>query len=463
LQIKVDTNDSIAAYSKIDDFDSLVIQLIREINDDDPEKISLSVTIYKTKAIHTVSIYNLSWFIEFILTLSFLKCLDFLAKYISATEWIDFELFGDDNDFIADAIRFVKTSSLTQENEQQKYQLGKQERLNRIKGVSYYSSAANHPFIPEDFYPKNISAFPAFAILFQQLSLYAIITSLFDITSPTEDGINYKFNGFKSFTGEQKISSFPIKDLDEYYQIYLWTFESGNLTDKAGLMRNILSLHFVDNQSLAITGQPLTSMKSAFDIYLKQNIKQYIEIRNKISEQLIDFNKRANQIIETLASSFQKSALATMTFFASVIITKVLAQKDLTGIFNNESYLLTWLFVIISLLYFQVSLREVTSQRARFIQSYENMKARYTDLLVDDDIKKILANDKDHNDDLQYLSEKTKLYRQLWIGVIVAILGISTLLYLLYLKFNYVNVILIFSWLILVMISVAPFRKTDNN
>ena len=77
-----------------------------------------------------------------------------------------------------------------------------QERIYRITvRYGHYSAAANHLFIPEGFYPKSKSAFSSLDLLFEQLCLFTTITSLFDITSPIDDGISYKFNGFKSFTG----------------------------------------------------------------------------------------------------------------------------------------------------------------------------------------------------------------------------------------------------------------------
>jgi hypothetical protein len=139
-----------------------------------------------------------------------------------------------------------------------------------------------------------------------------------------------------------------------------------------------------------LRGETLASIQSGFKVYEKQNIKQYIEIRNKISDQLLDFNNRANKVIETFAGGFQKSALALITFYFSAIAIKVFGKGDFENVFSPDITLLSITFIVGSFLYFLIARWEVIAQRKRFVNSYTNLKARYTDILVSADIDRIL-------------------------------------------------------------------------
>ncbi|WP_211047310.1 hypothetical protein, partial [Pectobacterium versatile] len=59
------------------------------------------------------------------------------------------------------------------------------------------------------------------------------------------------------------------------FDIYEWIYNQGNFVDKIGLARNIISIHTQDNSILNIPKSVLKSIESSFDIYLKDNVKQY--------------------------------------------------------------------------------------------------------------------------------------------------------------------------------------------
>lgn len=72
-----------------------------------------------------------------------------------------------------------------------------------------------------------------------------------------------------------------------------------------GLARNILSLNF-DKENLKLSETAFEAIKSGYKIYQKENIKQYIEIRNKISDQLIELQNKADKIVASFVSDYKK-------------------------------------------------------------------------------------------------------------------------------------------------------------
>ena len=111
---------------------------------------------------------------------------------------------------------------------------------------------------------------------------------------------------------------------------------------------------------------------------------------------------------------------------ALTIAIKVLGKGEFTSIFSVDASILSLSFLLGSLIYFWVSRWELKEQRKRFISSYNNLKIRYTDLLDKDDINRILNNDKEFNEDVEFIDKKKRIYSIMWIAI-VSILGLTTI------------------------------------
>ena len=303
------------------------------------------------------------------------------------------------------------------------------ERINMVKSISHYNLLTSYNFIPEDFYIQESSA-TQFSEIFNRLLCFISTAFLFDIVTIDDFDVDYKLNGYKAISCRTQFAKISIKHAIEYFKIYDWCFNGGNLSDKIGLARNIISLHLANAENLSFSGNPFSSIQSSYKVYEKQNIKQYIEIRNKISDQLLDFKNKADKIIESFAGDFKKSLFAFITFFSSIIVIQVLRNGNFTNTFTTDATILAFAFLFICFCFFLASRWELNKQKERFTQSYQNLKLRYRDLLNDEDIQRILNNDKDYNDDILFIEGKKKVYSILWVTAIVTFFIAIFLLYL---------------------------------
>jgi hypothetical protein len=309
--------------------------------------------------------------------------------------------------------------------------IDREKPIKNAKSVCHFNYLSKYNILPEDF-SINRSDSDELKRLFDRLSTVLSIAFLFDITTIDENVIASRLNGYKSISINEDWGNITDKSASEYFSIYQWVYGSGSLNDKLGLARNIISLHLEDTAKIELKGLPYSSIQSSFIVYQKQNIKQYIEIRNKISDQLVAFHDRANKIIDGFASGFQKSALALVTFYISAVILKVLKQDTLVNVFSIDAAILSTGFIVCSGVYYFVSKWEVNAQRSRFIESYENMKERYKDLLDDQDINRILRDDKDFGRDLDFIDNKGKRYSLLWFFTLGIFLIATWGLYIIY-------------------------------
>lgn len=411
------------------DLEGFVKGLEQEALHLDGEVISIVITINKSVKDSSCTIYDFQCFASTFNSYEVGQFFQIFSNLFELGQFFRFKILGLKKPFYTNSICFEPLSEDTRVEEN----LKRKEIFDYFKAQCHFNNVEHFCLIPSDF--KLILKDDEQSELNELMNRYANLISiifLFDISAIIGNSIEFKINGYKSIKGTSDVGKLHLKEFDEYYNIFEWVYNGGNLTDKIGLSRNIITLHFKTAGELYLTGNPFQSVKSSFKVYEKQNIKQYIEIRNKISDQLLDFNNRANKIVETFASGFQKSTLALISFYLSAIVIRVLSKGDFVNIFSLDATVLSLAFLSGSIIYYWVSRWEIKVQRTRFVNSYENLKKRYTDLLEPDDIKKILNNDTEFNQDLDFIDKKRKAYSRMWLTVVVLLASSTLFLFITY-------------------------------
>lgn len=387
---------------------------------------TIILTITKNNIEQKISIYYLERFIEYLSNLSFNFFLDVINNTFNKKSYIIFEIQDEVADeFSTESIKFVPINSST-EIINISYRT---ERINKIKNLCHCSIVTKYLFIPEDFHPIIESKLTLLNDLFKKMTLLYSSMFLFEIFEVEgSDKIRYKLNGYKTINWNVNHSDVDIISFDDYFKIYQWTYEGGNIVDKIGLARNILSLNF-EKETLKISDTTFEAIKSGYKIYQKENIKQYIEIRNKISDQLIDLQNKADRIVEGFIGDFKKSLFTVVSFFATVIVIRVVSKGDFAGGFTTEVTLLSIGFLLISLGVMFFARWEISKQLERYNEFYKNLKERYLDLLDKSDITRILNEDKDFNSNKKFIEQKKFNYTILWALSLAVLLIIVLILF----------------------------------
>ncbi|MGI9650920.1 hypothetical protein [Chryseobacterium sp. RLHN22] len=392
------------------------------------EKINVKINIYKTSTNNQFHFYSKDCFFSYIKSFDSLSLANFFSSSVF-NHTTKIYILIEDFVGILNSSRFFIAVQYQAEEEDYDY---REKRNSNIISNNHSSFFGKLKVLPEDFIFEGNGEMDLSTLKrFQRLGKILLISSIFDITDLTKENFYYKLNGYKSISESIEVNNINTENLDDFYNIYLWIYNSGNILDKIGLARNLISLHLKKGSSLELEGDVFESLKSSYKIYEKQNVKQYIEVRNKMSDQILDYGKRVASFTDNFANGFQKSALSLVTFFSSLIVTRILATPKNNSDFIMYSTLITLVFIGITLVYMVISRFELTEQEGRFKKSYEDFKKRYTDLLTQEDIARILNNDEEHNSDLLYIKKKKKWYTTLWVVVLVLIL-ISTIVYYIY-------------------------------
>lgn len=432
LAIKIGDNDSIIAN------DLSEIEVFRkEIEDErkiiEEESIQLKFEISKGTN-ERINIYLFDEFQKFWQSTSLLNILSLLKTYRNNNNRNDFLLIENDKEqFQTHNIKFINTTdnsvSFLNSNISDNCHFGNKEEL---------------PFNPSYFKLlqecENIESNCIIDSLNRLCVLFSVV-SIFDITSITETELYYKLNGYKSFEGRIDITNIDSSYVTNYYKIHDWIYSNdGNVDDKIGLARNIISLSFVEN-SLELADSVYLSIQSGYKAYLQENISKYIEIRNKIIDELSWVSQKSSEIIGAFLSNYQKSIFTFLSFFISVFILRFLKGGTVEEVFSKEVTVFSISFLLLSLIFMFFSIWNLNSEKSRLRRKYENIKNRYTDLLDENDIRRILKDDSEFNYEISFVEKRRNNYVLLW--VITIIILISTI----FCVSSYVNWSLILDWI----------------
>lgn len=426
LDIKIGSLETVSLGSAILNIPGFILDLKSKLDAKvNGEKITLKVVISKKIQNDTLSIYSFENFLRYLKSLSPIELINLLNSWGRSNSF-SFHLINDSYN--------NKTSKFVFFSSKREDALIVNEEIRRKKtegaiSCCHHTNGSGLLLLPEDFKLVNPDQ-SDLKVLFDKLCSVYCLFYISDISEIKPEGFYFKINGYKSIISELTFNNLPLISLDDYYDIYLWAYQDGNLSDKLGLARNLLSLHLEDKSKLLLQEGVNESIKSAYKIYLEGNIKQYIDIRNKISDQLLEFNKRAITIVDAFAGNFQKSIFAFLTFLISLVIMRLANKQGELSISGSAAILCIALYIAV-IIFIIYSRWELSEQKTRLEKSYLNMKKRFKDLLDEKDIFRIMKDDDEHKEDLKFIDSKKKKYTQMWIAV-MALFAVA--LYLLYFK-----------------------------
>ena len=196
-----------------------------------------------------------------------------------------------------------------------------------------------------------------------------------------------------------------------------------NNSDKINIARNIISLN-INKDSLRIDSTALNSILSNYKIYEKENVKQYLQVRNKLSELLIDLQEKISAIVDSFISDFKKNILTLVSFFISVVAIKVVSKGDFVGGFTNEIIGLSFVFLLVSIGLLLYSRWELTKKIDLYNKHYRQIKDRYKDVLSTIELEGIFeeCDPQKDNTNTSFVLKQKKIYSWLWFLSILLLL-----------------------------------------
>lgn len=422
----IPARDEIRIFLEAENEDSFIIHrhtleeeysaFIEEILED--EIISVKIEINKSMSAGHFSIYRFHKFAEDIISLSTEEILKVFSMFLNEAQTnIVFELFDNNNIFYTKTMFF-----LPMENSEIICSFNRKQRLLECRDTSCFYNQDAYELLPDDFKIEVGYEGNPFKEIFLKMET-VLAASLIASNAMIQEGqMKLQIMGQRSveYTCRlDKVNGNPV-----LYKIYDWIYSGASFIDKAIIARNIICLHCKYEPLLSLDVKVLSSIQSNYNLYLKDNVAQYLELKNKVAEFISDIVSRTGEYATELLDKFKANMIAVFGFLFSVVIADIVSDQPLDNIFTKDITVIMELILAGSVVYLFICYGQSKYQIKKVYDSYENLKKIYDGILTEDDICECFQNDYLIQNMKKTISRSEKIYLFIWSAFLVVLLVI---------------------------------------
>ena len=392
---KIPSRDEVRIFLSLENEDPFIIAknsteaeyraFIEETLED--EMIFTKIEINKTLADGHFSIYRYQKFVEDIVGLSMEDVLKTFSMFLDgAGKNIVFELFDSPNIFYTKTMYFLPVG-----NREIDCNFSRTQRLLACRDNTYFYNQDSYGLLPDDFKIEVGYEGNPFKELFMKLE--TILAASFIASNATIQGGQMKLQIMGQRSVDYVCRLNEITGNQVLYKIYDWIYSGGSSIDKAIIARNIICLHCKYEPLLNLDEKVLSSIQSNYNLYLKDNVGQYLELKNKVAEFISDIVSRTGEYATELLDKFKANVIAIFGFLFTVVIAGIVSDQPLNNIFTKDITVILELVLVGSVVYLFICYGQSKYQMNKVYESYEKLKKSYDKILTEDDIQECFQGD----------------------------------------------------------------------
>lgn len=350
------------------------------------EQLSAKISINKNVQDGKISIYDFSSFAQGLCDLSLEGLLFTFSALLSEADQLTFEVF--------DREILFKTKTMLFSSAPQKVvfeSFDRKHRLSTCSETTHFYDQVRYQLLPDDFQIDiNFEDNPLSEIFDRLVNILSLIY-LSSSASFNHEVLEIHITGQRTLEFQYHCSSIAANP--ELYKIYNWIYTDGNATDKALIARNILCLHCRFSDIQKIDGKTFASIQSNYNLYLKDNVSQYIQLTNKLAEFISEVVSKTGDYAISVLEKFKTNVVAIFGFLFTVILANIVSDKPLDNIFTRDITLILEAVLLGSVAYLVVCILETKYKVQKIQDSYKALKDQYSSLLTPDDLARAFDND----------------------------------------------------------------------
>lgn len=259
--------------------------------------------------------------------------------------------------------------------------------------------------------------------LFYKLSTLYTLCFLLDYTYVENDILNYKLNGFKSISGYLAFSqSIDNETTAMVLHIYEWGYQGGDIDDKILIIRNILSLN-LDSSVFRIHPNTFDAILSNYKIYQKENVRQYLDLRNNIVRDIRKYQCSILNAIDNFEDTFKKISITLLSFFFISLILSILSFSLSSNRHIPDAVIFCCMAIsLVSFVYYYKERNWLWERIKHLEKGFRESRKYFEDLLGKEELKSFFDDSgDDEREDVKYRKMKIDEFSKLWIWINIII------------------------------------------
>lgn len=377
------------------------------------EIIDVRIRIDKEVVENHFSIYSFDDFVNDILSLSIEDVMMSFSSLLKLSlDFVVFDVYSPITMFATKTMFFVPCG-----NGMINTDFNRIRRIEDCKEVSYFYNFDTYEILPDDFKITIDYANNPLTELFQRIMVLLSIS--FIATSSSINGSQLKgvINGQR--TAEYCCEINQLQNNNILYSIYNWIYTDGSSIDKAIIARNVISLHCRYVSIIEIDEKVMASIQSNYNLYLKENVKDYLELKNKVAEFISENVSKTGEYATGLLDKFKSNIIAIFGFIFTVILANIVSDQPLDNLFTREITILVECVLIGSFVYLFICYFQSRYEIGKVYDSYEQLKLNYNEILTEDDLLGVFGNDEILVKMKERINKSEKMYLGIWITFLI--------------------------------------------
>lgn len=375
------------------------------------EIINVRICIDKEVAENRFSIYCFDEFSKDILSLSIDDVMVSFSNLLKqAKSFLIFDIYSKVAMFATKTMFFVPHDNVRIRAEADFNRL---QRIENCKEVSYFYNFDTYEVLPDDFKVTIDYEDNPLTDLFQKITAVLSISFISNSTTINSSQIKGIINGQRTMEYCCEIENLSNDKI--LYIIYNWIYTDGNTIDKAIIARNVISLHCKYTPISEIDDSIMASIQSNYNLYLKDNVKEYLELKNEVAKFISSTVSKTGEYATGLLDKFKSNIIAIFGFIFTVILANIVSEQPLDNLFTSDITTLVECVLVGSFIYLIICYCQSHYEIQKVYDSYNQLKQYYGDILTLDDLQEIFRNDEILHKMKNTITRTEKIYLVAWI------------------------------------------------
>ena len=387
-----------------------------QLEQDDTVKIEIRIQKKFTDEI--ISVYSIEKFSEFLCGQEREENLQLFAMlFAGGRQHICFQVVNCDRCIHTNSIAFVPDSELvTWDNVR-----SRDSDIKNCNDSSVFLGRAQYPLVPQDFAiieQMYDNRYDGIKVLFDKLRnilSYMYIANTSNIVGnkavlqfdPTINGYEY--------TLEQ------LSVNECVWEIYSWIHKDEGGIDRAGIVRNIINIYCKTSDAIINIDENIYhSAVANYVIYQKKHTDQYIELKNKLSEFIVESAGQLQELAHDLVEGIRNNFVAVIVFLMTVLLTDSIDFSSFTQVkVSSNIVAVCGIFTVVSLLYMIVTVKVGNTKWGWLEKSYNDLKNNYNGVLDERDIQTAVNNDETFESTKKVYKNVRRTISFIWVAFII--------------------------------------------
>lgn len=356
------------------------------------DSVVVTIKILKKFTHDIISVYSIEKFSEFLSGQKLEKNLQLFAElFAGGRQHICFQVMNCDSCIHTSSIAFAPESESVVWDSAK----SRDSDIRNCNDSSVFLARAQYPLVPQDFafiehmYDNRLDRIKALFDKLKNILSYLYIANTSNIVGnkailqfdPTVNGYEY--------TLDQLSANKCVWD------IYSWIHKDEGGIDRAGIVRNIINIHCKTSDAiLNIDENIYNSAVANYVIYQKKHTDQYIELKNKLSEFIVESARQLQELAHDLVEGIRNNFVAVIVFLMTVLLTDSIDFSSFTqASVSSNIVAVCGIFTLVSLLYMIVTVIAGKTKWGWLENAYNDLKDNYNGVLDERDIQMAVNND----------------------------------------------------------------------